>query len=295
MPGLQRDEIEAGVGRRGSGEKAVARDRGDVLDALGLAEDLIDPLADRVRALQRRRVGQLDVHEEVPLVLHRQEAGGQLLAEEAAEDDEADQDCDADEHLPDEVARQADVALRHPSEDAVEPGEELPERPLGLLLRPQDQRAERRREREGIEGRDEDRDRDRDRELHVHPALDAAHEGHGNEHGGENEGDSDDRLGDLFHRLQRGVLRREAVLDVVLDRLDDDDRVVDDEADREDEAEQRQRVDREAEHRKEDERADERHGHGEQRDQRRAPALQEEEHDDDHEDRSPRRGCARSP
>ena len=39
------------------------------------------------------------------------------------------------------------------------------------------------------------------------------------------------------------------VLDVVLDRLDHDDRVVDHEADREHEPEQRERVDREAEHR----------------------------------------------
>ena len=86
----------------------------------------------------------------------------------------------------------------------------------------------------------------------------------------------------LLHRLERRVLRRQAVLDVVLDRLDHDDRVVDDQADRQHQAEQRQRVDGEAEQREQCERADQRDRHGEQRNQRGAPALQEQEDDDDH-------------
>ena len=44
--------------------------------------------------------------------------------------------------------------------------------------------------------------------------------------------------------LQRGVPRRHPLFDVVLHRLHDDDRIVDDQADGEHEAEQRQRVDR---------------------------------------------------
>ena len=73
------------------------------------------------------------------------------------------------------------------------------------------------------------------------------------------------------------------VLDVVHHRLDHDDRIVDDDADGEHEAEQREHVDREAEQREEDERADERDRHGHQRNQRRAPVLQEDEDDDDDE------------
>ena len=83
--------------------------------------------------------------------------------------------------------------------------------------------------------------------------------------------------------LQRRVVGRHALLDVVLDRLDDDDRVVDDQADGEHEPEERQRVDREAEQREDGERADERDRHREQRDERRAPALQEHEDDEDDE------------
>ena len=81
--------------------------------------------------------------------------------------------------------------------------------------------------------------------------------------------------------MLRRVAGRHPLLDVVLDRLDDDDRVVDDEADGQHEAEERQRVDREAEEREEREGADERHRHGEERDERRAPALEEDE-DDEH-------------
>ena len=65
-----------------------------------------------------------------------------------------------------------------------------------------------------------------------------------------------------FIAWMRRVLRCHAVLDVVHHRLDDDDRVVDDDADGEHEAEHRQRVDREAEQREEDERADQRDRHG---------------------------------
>ena len=74
------------------------------------------------------------------------------------------------------------------------------------------------------------------------------------------------------------------MLDVVLDRLHDDDGIVHDEADRENEAEEGERVDREAEHRKDDERADEGDRHGQQGNERRPPPLQEQEDDDDDED-----------
>ena len=73
-------------------------------------------------------------------------------------------------------------------------------------------------------------------------------------------------------------------LDVVLDGLHHDDRVVDDEADGQHEAEERQRVDRESQQRKDHERADQRHRHRQQRDEGGPEALQEDEHDDDHED-----------
>jgi hypothetical protein len=57
--------------------------------------------------------------------------------------------------------------------------------------------------------------------------------------------------------------------------LDDNNRVVHDDADREDEAEERQRIERESEAEHHGERADERDRHCDERDDRRAPRLQE--------------------
>ena len=84
--------------------------------------------------------------------------------------------------------------------------------------------------------------------------------------------------------LHGRLARRQAVLDVVLDRLDDDDGVIDDDADGQHQAEQRQVVQAEADRRHDGEGADDGHRHGDQRDQRRAPVLQEHQHHDGHQD-----------
>ena len=69
-----------------------------------------------------------------------------------------------------------------------------------------------------------------------------------------------------------------------LDIFDHHDRVVDHDADRQHEAEQGQIVDRKAERGHRGEGADQRHRDRHDRDDRRAPALQEHQHDDDDED-----------
>ena len=70
----------------------------------------------------------------------------------------------------------------------------------------------------------------------------------------------------------------------MLDRLDHDDGVIDHQADGQHQAEQGQGVDGEAEQGKEHERAHQRHRHGQQRNERGPPALEEQEHhqDDQH-------------
>ena len=79
---------------------------------------------------------------------------------------------------------------------------------------------------------------------------------------------------------------RHPLLDVPEDVLQHHDRVVDDEPDRQHHRQQRQRVDREAEHVHERERADQRHRDRHERDDRRAQASQEEEdHQHDEQDR----------
>ena len=78
--------------------------------------------------------------------------------------------------------------------------------------------------------------------------------------------------------------RLQAGLELPFDVLDHDDRVVDDKADRQHHAEQAQHVQREAEHLHHDQRRDQRHRNGDGRDDRRAPALQEDEDDGDDEE-----------
>src|SRR5215510_887157 len=69
----------------------------------------------------------------------------------------------------------------------------------------------------------------------------------------------------------------------MLHRLNDHDGVVNYETDRQHQTEKREGVNRETEQWEDHERTDQRHGHGEQRDQRRSPTLQEEIDHEGHE------------
>ena len=87
---------------------------------------------------------------------------------------------------------------------------------------------------------------------------------------------------DLVHRAVRGGGGTVAEADVALDILDHHDRVVDHDADRQHQAEEGQHVEREAEPVEHGERADQRHRDGDDRNDRHAPGLQEDDDDDDH-------------
>ena len=144
------------------------------------------------------------------------------------------------------------------------------EKTFRFLPRPEQERRERGRECQRVEGRDEYRDCDRQSELLVEPTLNAAHERNWQEDRREDQRDADHRPGDLLHRLRRCIDRRHPFLDMTLDRLHDHNRVIHDQANGEHEREQRQRVDREAQERKRGEGPNERHRHGNDRAERRA-------------------------
>ena len=151
------------------------------------------------------------------------------------------------------------------------------------MLALEDQHAQRRRERQRDDAGDHHRDGDGHRELAVQLAGQAAEEGDRHEHRAQRQHDGDDRAGHLAHRLDRGLARRQVLLvHDALDVLQHDDGVVHHDADREHHAEQRQRVDRVAEQEQAGEGADQRHRHRGERDQRRAPVLQEQEHHQEH-------------
>jgi len=76
------------------------------------------------------------------------------------------------------------------------------------------------------------------------PPYEPAHEEDGQEDRGEREGHREDREADLARARERGVERPLARLHMADDVLEDDDRIVDDEADREREREEREVVER---------------------------------------------------
>ncbi len=235
------------------------------------------------RPLEGRGVGELDVQDQIPLVFVGNEARGELTSKGGGQEREAPEDHEADDGLADQPPREVHVAAGGPREPPVEDAEEAAQRPCRLVARPQEQRREGRRQRQGVERGDHHRDRDGHGELLVEASLDAAHEADRDEHGGQDEGDAHHRRRDLRHGLQRGFPGREPFLDVVLDRLHHDDGVVHHEADGEDEAEEGQRVDGEAQEGEEGEGPDEGHRNGDQGDEGRAPVLEEQEDDQDDE------------
>ena len=143
------------------------------------------------------------------------------------------------------------------------------------------QRGQCGRERERVERRDQHRDGNGDRELLIQAAGDAGNERGRNEDRGKDQRDRDDGSAHLFHSLLGGGLGIHALFNMMFDGLDDNDGVIDDQPDGENQAEQRQRVDGEAERRKDDEGSDQRDRNGQQRNQGGAPSLKKDEDDED--------------
>ena len=178
----------------------------------------------RVGALERGRVGQQCVHQEVPLVLFGNKSGRDVAPQDDDHVTEHPDEGEASKHLPRQDARKAHVPIGDVTEDLIEAVVERCEQGLlagGLL---EQHRRKRGAQREGVDHRKQHRDRNRDRELLVEASGDAAHETHGDEHRAQDEADRNDRARHFLHRLDRGFLRLHAVLDVVHHRLNDDDR-----------------------------------------------------------------------
>ena len=93
LEGLQQHDQEAAIGLRQPVDEAVAYDRADVRDALGVEQDLLHPLGHRSRPVHGRTFGELQLDEEGTLVLARQEAGrGGPERLHETEDDGGEQD-----------------------------------------------------------------------------------------------------------------------------------------------------------------------------------------------------------
>ena len=176
-------------------------------------------------------------------------------------------------------------------ERGLAPAVERPARLRAVLMRgPEDAAAQHRRQRHRDDAGDDDRDHDGDGEFVQQPPDDAAHEQHGNEHGGERDGHGQDGEADFARAAQRRLIGRLALLDVAHDVLQHDDGVVDDEADGQRQRHQREIVEAEAERGHAGEGADDRDGQRERGNEgRRHRAQEQEDHADDQDGRDQQR------
>ena len=246
--------------------------------------------------------------DDIALVLGREESARQADEQQAGDPRQQQEDRETAHRAAEDCGIRAPVFLGHARDPAVEAAEKAPRCTAALfdpsapalgqrsrfarlvlvcrimvldVFHPQESRAQRRRQRQRQHGGEEDRDRESDRELAVNPAGRAGEEGHRQEHCDQDQRDPDDRTGDLVHRLARCRKRAEPFFaHDALDILDHDDRVIDEDADRQHHAEQRQHVDRKAEQPQAQTSAGQRDRDHQRRDQRRAPVLQEQEHDE---------------
>ncbi len=245
-----------------------------------------DLLEDGLGALLGGAGGKLDQAVEDPLVFLGQEGRRQPYEEQRHDHD----DGGVHGHHPAAAAQDAAhprlIALAGVVEVAVEPAEETAVGGLVIGLGGLEQG--------GAEGRGQDqgdhhrqghgRD-DGDRELAVDDPLGAAEEGHGHEHGGQDQRDADQGAGDLVHRLAGGLLGTEPFLaHHPFDVLDHDDGVVDQQADGQHHAEHRQGVDGVTQRRQDPECAQQDHRDGDGGDQGGAPVLEEQEHHQEDQD-----------
>ncbi len=201
---------------------------------------------DDVGAVGRGALGQADLDEERALVLARQEARRHPVGEPSGRDEGRGQQREADDRAARDGAGDPRVAVARAVDAPRDPAHDAAGRPV---MRLEHDRAERGAQRQRVDRRDHHRDGDRDGELLEELARDAGDEGDRHEDRQQHQRDRDDCAGDLAHRDPRRVGRAHAGVlgHHALDVLDDDDRVVDDDADREDQREQRDGVQREAE------------------------------------------------
>ncbi|MNF25982.1 hypothetical protein D3C84_66080 [compost metagenome] len=145
-------------------------------------------------------------------------------------------------------------------------------------------RGQRRRQGQGVEGRDHRGNRDGQGELFVELAGQAGNERRRNEYRTQHQRRGDDRAGYLAHGFFGRFNRGQSEFDVPLDVLHHHDGVVHHDTDRQYQAEQRQGVEREAKQMHHGKGTDQRYRHSDQRNDRGAPGLQEQDHHEYHED-----------
>ena len=127
------------------------------------------------RSLQRCGIRQDHADVEISLVFIGQEGVGDTTRNPYSGHGDKHQEDERKSRFANEEARGADVGIAGATKGVVEPAEEVAQRTTAGLLRFEQQSAERRAERQCIEGGEEHRYRDGDSELLIKASGDAGH------------------------------------------------------------------------------------------------------------------------
>ena len=253
----------------------------------GHARLLFQPFADLFTDLFRFRLGnafgQGDVHHDEGIIFRRDKACRHDFEDACREGADDDQEG----HAPFEVKLQVSQAQAIPGDEPIEGIIEFLEElvnALGVVIGfvdIQNRRTHGRCQGQSDEGRNEDRHGNGQGELAVEDTAHAADEADGDEDGGQDAGNTDNRVLYVFHSDNRRLPRTSGiVLDFVFNGFDDDDGIVDEEADSQDHGEQGQRINGEIEDLEAGKGTQQRYRDGDERDQRRPAALEEDINDE---------------
>ena len=224
----------------------------------------------------------MHVEEKRALVLLRQKAGRREFrnAEDAAR---ADQDQQHRQQTdPQQTSHDRAVTVTN----AVDRPQHQRHRPALPGLVAEENGAKRGRQRQRVQCRYQHGNADGDGELAKQLAGNAGNEGDRHENRKEHQPDRDDRTGDLVHRLERGLSRAEIrlLLHNALDVLDNDDRIIDDDADRQHHRQQGDRIGGIADQQQQRESADQADRNRDRRNDGGTQIAEEQKHHGDHED-----------
>src|SRR6202046_3212661 len=135
IPGFQRHPEKGVIRGPDVAEQAETYDAGGVLNPRRVCEKVLDLSCGRACTLQGRGIGKLHIDVEVALVFIRQEARRQMFAEEPRGNPGDYKQHHHHAGLVNQIARQADKAIRGALKVCVEPTKEFSERSARLLLR----------------------------------------------------------------------------------------------------------------------------------------------------------------
>ncbi|MNM62589.1 hypothetical protein D3C81_739270 [compost metagenome] len=289
----QADEGNTGVRAVGETVDRQAREGHGAVEARFVHGDGAHAADHRLGAIQAGRIRQLREGHQVLLVLGRHEPGRRGAEAHVGQGDQTGIDQQRHAAATDDLGHGPDIPVAGPFEQPVE-GLEQPateqaiQNPrkavLGCTVGLEQNRRQCRRQGQRVERRDHRGDRDRQGELFVELPRQAGNERRRDEHRAQHQRCSDDRAGHLAHGFLGRFDRIEPCLDIALDVLHHDDRIVDHDADGQYQAEQRQGIKGKTEQVHHGKGTDQRHRYGDQWNDRGAPGLQEQDHHQHHQD-----------